>query len=109
MIDEQLLTTLMIFLIKQMRAAAILLAIGCVFKGLSEVFEQVEERWRESVVGDPVEYFDIETGEFMFSDLDCRVVEEHFYDVRVPAFAEWIKPQFFVSAFLLKASIFPWI
>ena len=109
MIDEQLLTTLTIFLIKQMRAAAILLAIGCVCKGLSEVFEQVEERWRDSVVGDPVEYFDIETGEFMFSDSDCRVVEEHLFDVRLPAFTKWIKPQFFVSAFLLKASIFPWI
>ena len=109
MFDEQLLDTTTLYLIRQLRAATFLLAISCLLKGLSDVFEKVEEGWRESIVDEPVEYFDLETGEFMYADSDCRVIEEHFYDIRVPAFAEWAKPQFFVSAFLLKASIFPWI
>lgn len=80
MFDEQLLSEIFLFIVRQLRAAGILLAISFLSDGLYYAFRELEYDWEGFVL---------------------KQIE--------PAFTKWFKPQFFYAAFFLKASVFPWL
>lgn len=80
MFDEQLLSEIFLFIVRQLRAAGILFAIHSLSDGL---------------------YFALRELEFDREGFLLKQIE--------PGFTKWFKPQFFHAAFFFKACVFPWL